>query len=333
MMGRFQCASCGRAYFERRFLWEQELQGDICKEFIADESVSRLGFSVLFSDGPQTMEVTHVERDSWADSMGIEVGDILFTINERCASSFEESDLVAEMQLRPLYLGVSATVRLDRSGHESVGSSCSSRMALPANKDGCQSNEQEEPNECNEDIHECKNEFQFGSGATFKKNAPSMGSYADAARAVGATANFTGTVAPALAHAVAPFSAVGGVCGTVGGVCQLVEGVSTPSGLVDPHLVAKGSVTASVGTICTSLGLFAAAVPFAAGPLILSALGLGVAGFSTATYLDANMSGLCQECRDGCCACENEVARDTLSPDVLDNRTVMDCQWNQSNHA
>jgi len=122
-------------------------------------------------------------------------------------------------------------------------------------------------------------------------------SYADTLRAMGTAANVTGSIAPAVASVVAPLSAVGGVCGTVGGAYQLMSGLSMPSGKVDPHLVAKGGVTASVGTLCASLGLCAAAAPVAAPGLLFTALGLGMAGLGTATYLDANMDGLCQKCR------------------------------------
>lgn len=117
---------------------------------------------------------------------------------------------------------------------------------------------------------------------------------ADIMRASGTAANIVGSAAPALHYALAPFSAVGGAVGAAAGLAQLHEGLSAPSGLTDPHLVAKGSVTASVGTTCMALGLGAAAVP----GLFVAALVLGIAGLGAATTVDATMDGLCPQCRD-----------------------------------
>merc|ERR1712217_649320 len=95
-----------------------------------------------------------------------------------------------------------------------------------------------------------------------------------------------------------------------------MSGLSTPSGKVDPHLVAKGGVTASVGTICASLGLCAAAAPVAAPGLLFTALGLGMAGLGTATYLDANMDGLCQKCRGADDSIKSSMHEACAAPEV-----------------
>lgn len=63
--------------------------------------------------------------------------------------------------------------------------------------------------------------------------------------------------------------------------------------MVDPHLVTKGGVTATVGTTCMALGVGAA---FAPG-LFVVALVLGVTGLATATAVDCTMNGLCENCR------------------------------------
>jgi len=130
----------------------------------------------------------------------------------------------------------------------------------------------------------------------------------DSMRAMGTMANITGSVAPVVAHIAAPVSMVGGVCGIVGGVKQLIEGLSMPSGILDEHLVAKGSVTTGVGSTCAALAVGAAVIPLAAPPLILTALCVGVAGLGTATVLDASMDGLCPECRQAPAEAELEEA-------------------------
>eukprot|EP00440_Ansanella_granifera_P043230 gb/GFBE01046865.1/.p1 GENE.gb/GFBE01046865.1/~~gb/GFBE01046865.1/.p1 ORF type:complete len:326 (+),score=68.09 gb/GFBE01046865.1/:1-978(+) len=122
----------------------------------------------------------------------------------------------------------------------------------------------------------------------------SLRQYADTIRASGTVANVTGSLAPALATSLAPVSAFGGVVGAAGGISQLTQGLSMPSGNVDTHLVAKGTVTTGVGATCAVLGAMATVV---GAPLLIAAVGLGAAGLGAATVLDANMNGLCLECR------------------------------------
>jgi len=118
--------------------------------------------------------------------------------------------------------------------------------------------------------------------------------HADVVRATGTAANVVGSVAP-LGHVMlAPFSVLGGAVGVSAGAAQLHEGLSAPSGTVDPHLVAKGAVTTGVGTTCMMMGAGAAVFP----SLFLGALAVGVAGLGAATAIDATMDGLCDSCKE-----------------------------------
>lgn len=122
------------------------------------------------------------------------------------------------------------------------------------------------------------------------KPAPLLpAAYGDAVRATGTMANVMGSVSAAGAL-LAPVSAVCGVVGLASGAVQLKNGLETPSGETDPHLVAKGGVTAAVGGTCMVLGACAAFVP---------ALCLGAAGVCAAAVIDANINGLCEACRHG----------------------------------
>jgi len=117
--------------------------------------------------------------------------------------------------------------------------------------------------------------------------------YADTVRATGTMANITGYMAPTVAGACAPLSVVGGAVGISSGAAQLKQGLTMPSGELDPHLVAKGGITSAVGGACVVLGASAAFVPSLFG----AAIALGVTGLGTATFLDAKMNGLCMSCR------------------------------------
>lgn len=115
----------------------------------------------------------------------------------------------------------------------------------------------------------------------------------DVARMTGTLANWTGMAIPAAAHYLGTVSATGGLVGASCGAAQLHQGLSMPSGVRDPHLVAKGGVTTCVGGTCMMLGACASAWP----SLFYGAAGLGLAGLVTATTVDANMNGLCTACR------------------------------------
>lgn len=115
----------------------------------------------------------------------------------------------------------------------------------------------------------------------------------DAVRASGTMANLAGMAAPVAHVALGAVSAIGGVVGASAGIAQLHQGLNTPSGKKDPHLVAKGSVTTGVGATCIVIGACATVCP----PLFFVAAGVGAAGLGTAIGLDANMDGLCLECR------------------------------------
>jgi hypothetical protein len=121
-----------------------------------------------------------------------------------------------------------------------------------------------------------------------------LAAHADVMRATGTAANMLGSAAPFLHFALAPVSAVGGAVGAASGCAQLHQGLSMPSGVTDPHLVTKGSVTAGVGTTCMALGMGAVVVP----GLLLGALVLGMTGLGVATTVDYTMDGLCPHCRE-----------------------------------
>jgi hypothetical protein len=78
---------------------------------------------------------------------------------------------------------------------------------------------------------------------------------------------------------------------------QLHAGFTQPSGLTDPHLVAKGSITTGVGATCAALGATAACSAHLAY-LFVVAFCLGVSGLTAATAVDANVAGLCSKCSE-----------------------------------
>lgn len=115
----------------------------------------------------------------------------------------------------------------------------------------------------------------------------------DVARMTGTIANWTGMACPAAAHYLASVSAVGGLLGASCGAAQLHQGLSMPSGIVDSHLIIKGTLTSTVGGTCMMLGAAASAWP----ALFYGAAGLGLTGLVTAISVDACVDGLCPECR------------------------------------
>jgi len=115
--------------------------------------------------------------------------------------------------------------------------------------------------------------------------------YADVIRASGTAANVTG--AATHLSCLGPLSMVGGFVGAASGAAQLQQGLQTPSGVVDPHLVAKGGVTSGVGGSCMVMGALACVEPV----LFIAALAVGVVGLSVATVIDATINGLCPDCR------------------------------------
>lgn len=261
-MGVFTCTVCRQQYFDKRFLWEQDLPNSESEaseskqpdselkqpgesqellKFTATEDV-KLGLEVSLVS-QHHMSVVKVAEGSWAQVAGIREGDDILKVNGNDVQVLDMKGIIAiEMNSRPTHLEIRRSNKLQ----DAVSPIDSIRQ------------------------------------------------YADALRASGTAANITGTVLPHLVGACSPISAVGGICGAAGGVSQLKQGFSMPSGHIDPHLIAKGTLTTGVGTTCAVLGALASV----GGPLLLAvALGLGVAGLGTATALDANMSGLCLRCR------------------------------------
>jgi len=145
-----------------------------------------------------------------------------------------------------------------------------------------------------------------GTSTDDSDGSKAFGQIADTLRASGTASNVIGSIAPVMSSVCAPVSVVGGIVGAAGGVMQLQQGLYMPSGRVDPHLVTKGSVATGIGATCMTLGVCAFACP----PLFLVALGLGIGGLGANTYMDANLDGLCHDCRsrtDNDPDSENEV--------------------------
>lgn len=132
--------------------------------------------------------------------------------------------------------------------------------------------------------------------------------YGDLCRGTGTTTNIIGTVVPQAHMALGPVSSTFGFIGLVSGVVQLVRGISTNSGVVDPHLVTKGGIATSVGGTCMTLGALAACDPV----IFPVTLGVGITGLLVMSAVDASMSGLCLACREAAPADTPQVSPDTV---------------------
>lgn len=119
--------------------------------------------------------------------------------------------------------------------------------------------------------------------------------YGDLCRAIGTTAKLAGAAGES--HLVCgPMAVAGSAAGLATGCAQLHRGLSTPSGLVDQHLVSKGAATTGIGAanvcICTKATFMACPHLFAV------ALALSVVNTGVASAVDARMNGLCNACRE-----------------------------------
>eukprot|EP00429_Kryptoperidinium_foliaceum_P055649 CAMPEP_0176100954 /NCGR_PEP_ID=MMETSP0120_2-20121206/50636_1 /TAXON_ID=160619 /ORGANISM="Kryptoperidinium foliaceum, Strain CCMP 1326" /LENGTH=286 /DNA_ID=CAMNT_0017435005 /DNA_START=36 /DNA_END=894 /DNA_ORIENTATION=- len=258
-MGRFQCVNCSRCYYDKRFIWESDVDVDA-----KDDSETTKGYC--------SSESTHDSDTGSSD-------------------------------------GGSSSVKQDGEGGEA------SITSFPSETSPCVSSSADEGKAAgtmhSDSVDEQTNiEFNrwFDSSTTvWMSSSDERGSndeeevtatvtgrtVADTMRAFGTTANIVGTLIQEASMVCSPISVLGGTIGLVGGATQLYQGLATASGNVDPHLVTKGGITASVGGTCMILGACAVAAP----PLFAVALGLGVTGLGAATLVDSIMHGLCPECR------------------------------------
>jgi hypothetical protein len=266
-MGRFQCVQCRCTYHSKRFFWEREKNGS---EF--DANAATLQCKLL----EPTLLVDHdiSEEASTAASESPDYTDFAQELSDDSVVSSANAELLKMCETRGFQAHDSEDAEASHSSEES-GSS----------RNGLQD-------------YRCEDEDAYisdGSRSSRRKIAiQRLAAHADVVRATGTCANVLGTAAPALHAALAPFSVAGGAVGAVSGAVQLRRGLSTPSGIVDPHLVTKGAVTTSVGACCMALAAGAAVFP----GLFLGALSLGIVGVGVATTIDAKMDGLCEQCRE-----------------------------------
>lgn len=295
-MGRFQCVQCRCSYHSKRFFWEEDEDTDAESETQASEASAERGNvrrrtyeqwvesddewevnSTLQEDNEvkttPSCEVVHFDPFDWGDSLQPAIRAEPKPVDGPSHAVF--FDPFADMR---------GSISTD---HVKAGAPLLSSTLVSADDSTWGVLEVGVMAEENDSDEETK----FGAGLTRQDIAV----HADAVRAIGTAAKITGSVAPVLRVGLAPFSVVGGAVGAVAGAVQLHRGLDTESGLVDPHLVTKGGVTATVGTTCMALGVGAAFAP--GGGLFVAALVLGVTGFATATAVDCTMDGLCENCR------------------------------------
>lgn len=271
-MGRFQCVNCQCTYHSKRFFWEKD-QEDAC----VFEDVCQCG--ATFLEGSKFCRICgeprYEQEASWQDSD--------FEIESDYADECKVCDIAAEHNLLEPNL-------VDRMPKDYTDLMSEASTEAPP-----------------QDV--ATGEASHSWASKKKISLQRIAAHADVVRATGTAANVLGTAAPVLHVALAPFSVAGGCVGAVSGAAQLRKGLSTPSGIVDPHLVTKGAVTTSVGSCC--MGLAAAASVFPG--IFPVALSLGLVGLGVATTVDANMDGLCEHCRDYACPPRSRTASGCFS--------------------
>lgn len=120
--------------------------------------------------------------------------------------------------------------------------------------------------------------------------------FADVFRVAGTTAKLTAACGES--HLMCgPLAVAGSAVGLTAGCTQLRRGLSTPSGLIDRHLVTKGAVVTGVGA--TNVCICVKATLMACPHLFAAALALSVVNAGVASTLDTHMNGLCSACREG----------------------------------
>lgn len=320
-MGRFQCVNCNCTYKSKRFFWENddsesEAEGD------GDANQQRAVRPVGESNAEVSKEVaeTHQsvskEDEHISETMAVEPQaqgtielqaqgnktalDILsMRVKDATDHAREESVLASALTrvgvITPGWNGSAWEQEAFKSRPMSEYNDffCDSKTpetAIGSSKDSCSSEDDEISLrgwlDETSSPEKSKESRRLSTGVAMS---------ADVVRASGTTANAVGSAMQAVSPALTSLSVAGGVVGTASGAYQLHQGLSTPSGLTDPHLVAKGGVTTTVGSTCMILGVGAMWAP----GLFLAALGLGMFGLGAATAIDMNVDGLCEKCREG----------------------------------
>jgi len=271
-MGVFTCVQCSNEYYSRRFFWEDadatEIASEEACEIAGTHSTCKLPESCLRYSNLSDLDLNSDRKPlgSLSEFLSGSASTSTMAASSESSNDDDEDDVSSADAQKAKYNWYSvdsprASQRISTTVSEAYADvDCTPRS----------------------DVVSCQ-----GPPTATAANA-------DALRATGTAANIVGAAAPAMHFALAPFSAVGGAVGAVAGAYQLHEGLSAPSGITDPHLVTKGSVTAGVGTTCMALGIGAIGAPW----LFVPALVLGTAGLGFATYTDATMGGLCPHCRD-----------------------------------
>jgi hypothetical protein len=299
-MGRFKCVKCNCEYYSRRFLWEPDYEEEEDQEYVekefsrADPAESEPAGCLIKSALVKVEKNEEAPSKSWKSS---EINDFLGEAPAGTAGKSSEA---------------SGSDQLKTAIHdwENAPSLHGSRYPIAEDADRsttCSTSSDDELED---------------NPVSARRRASATG---DMVRASGTVANIVGTAAPALHYFLSPFSVFGGVVGAASGAAQLHEGLSTESGVADPHLVTKGAVTATVGTTCCALGLGTIALP----GLFAVALVLGATGVGVAFTVDATMDGLCDECRHGSKAKEHEVRveKDTQEEDASNTQSSVDQHW------
>lgn len=132
-----------------------------------------------------------------------------------------------------------------------------------------------------------------------KAQSQGFAMYGDLARAAGTSAKVAGCAGES-GHLCGPLSLAGSAFGLAGGISQLHRGMTAPSGLKDPHLLTKGSVTTGIGSANVCLTAKATFCATACPHLFAAALCLSMANTAASSRIDSSMDGLCQACRDCC---------------------------------
>lgn len=296
-MGRFNCVHCKREYYSKRFIWE-----DDC------ESVDAATLESPEAEVAEEMSRVDEEMSSWTyeeperQSLSSLFFEAISCTRSRKSKNENSTSLPPPPPTIPRPLLASALVRMNEDAEAQEESEALPRKTLTMSDmkeflgepaDGCILIDDQSTEFGGSDDLENDSNSVGDPESRDRSKRESVSSTGDMVRASGTCANIVGTAAPALHTVLSPFSVVGGVVGAASGAAQLRAGLSSESGLTDPHLVTKGAVTATVGTTCVALGVAAAALP----ACFAIALGLGVTGLGVATTLDATMDGLCDECR------------------------------------
>jgi len=295
-MGVFKCAQCDRSYWDRRFIWESDPVTDLSEVGCLNRPRKQSGSASSSSAAPTTVPDCPEGQPARPGLDSDDPATATDTATATAAAAAAAVTARARSWSNPetsFEAFCSDSEESDEAGdHKSSSSGSNSREDRRAKQKG----ELAQRLEMLLELRDKDGKLGQGGWTSTEGEslAPAGKVYADAVRATGTMANLTGSFVSSAAHVCAPISSVAGVVGATSGAVQLYQGFATPSGNIDPHLVAKGGITASIGGTCMILGACAAAMP----PLFIVALGLGLSGVGAAALVDSVMPGLCPECRE-----------------------------------